>query len=231
MVKKAVATKFRNGTNKHSEKTKRILAEFNRQKAKNPEYLKRLSKALKGKGLGGHLSEETKRKISESNRGKKRTEETCRRISQANVGKHLSKETIDKMRRTRQERGLNVHTTEWKQKVAERVRVHHSNPKYRKSVSEQHLGRIRVNKDGIVREILQEDLQKYLDSGWTRGLGRPSERKGKVWVYTLNPHIKKCINEEELEDYLQKGYKRGTGPQARGNGHKGMKIPRRKKEN
>ena len=46
---KMLATKIKNGTNKHSNETKEKLAKLNREKAKDPEFRKRLSEATKGK--------------------------------------------------------------------------------------------------------------------------------------------------------------------------------------
>ncbi len=50
--------------------------------------------------LGKHLSEETKRKMSEHSvgfKGKHHSEETLKKISDANKGKHLSEETLKKI--------------------------------------------------------------------------------------------------------------------------------------
>ena len=49
------------------------------------ETKKKMSEANKGK----HLSEETKLKISEANKGKKRSEETRKKISEAKKGKNI----------------------------------------------------------------------------------------------------------------------------------------------
>lgn len=46
---KMIKTKIENGTNFHSEEVKKILAEKNREKAKNPEFRKKLSESIKGK--------------------------------------------------------------------------------------------------------------------------------------------------------------------------------------
>ena len=46
---KMLETKYKNGTNFHSEKTKQILAEKNRDRAKDPEFRKKLSESAKGK--------------------------------------------------------------------------------------------------------------------------------------------------------------------------------------
>lgn len=64
---------------------------------------------LGGGGLSGYsLSEETKRKISESNRGKKLSDETKRKIGIAstgrNIGRKHTKEELEKMKKKREER-------------------------------------------------------------------------------------------------------------------------------
>lgn len=46
---KMIATKIKNGTNFHSAKTREILAEKNREKAKDPEFRRKLSESAKGK--------------------------------------------------------------------------------------------------------------------------------------------------------------------------------------
>lgn len=48
-IEKMVATKIKNCTNFHSEKTREILAKKNREKANDPEFRKKLSESIKGK--------------------------------------------------------------------------------------------------------------------------------------------------------------------------------------
>jgi len=52
-----------------------------------------------GIGTPGCFSEETKRKISESNLGLKRSEITKQRLRESSIGKHQSEETIEKRRK------------------------------------------------------------------------------------------------------------------------------------
>lgn len=33
-------------------------------------------------------------------------------------------------------------------------------------------GKVRINKDGIGKVVLEEELQKYLEDGWVRGIVR-----------------------------------------------------------
>jgi hypothetical protein len=60
------------------------------------ETRRKLSEAHKGKKRGPH-SEETRRKISKANKGKKCSEETRRKLSEAKKGKKLSKEARRKI--------------------------------------------------------------------------------------------------------------------------------------
>lgn len=64
------------------------------------ESRQKLSKSMKGKKpwtTGKHLSDETKRKISQSNLGKTISEETREKIRQANLGKPCNEETKKKI--------------------------------------------------------------------------------------------------------------------------------------
>ena len=57
------------------------------------ETKKKISESRKGK----HFSEETKKKMSESQKGKHLSEETKKKISESHKGKHLSEETRRKL--------------------------------------------------------------------------------------------------------------------------------------
>ena len=69
----------------------------NKSKEKSKETRKKISETEKGR----HLSEEWKRKISEANRGKKLPEELKKRWSEAHKGKHLSEEHKRKLSEAR----------------------------------------------------------------------------------------------------------------------------------
>tara|TARA_Y100000780_G_scaffold33157_1_gene27081 strand:+ start:967 stop:1188 length:222 start_codon:yes stop_codon:yes gene_type:complete len=68
--------------------------------SKMSEKVKRkISKTMKGqepwnKGKVGVYSKETKRKMSESQKGRKKSKETKRKISKANKGRKKSEETL-----------------------------------------------------------------------------------------------------------------------------------------
>ena len=64
------------------------------------ETKKKMSEANKGEkgpNYGKHLSEETKKKLSEAQIGKHISEETKKKMSEAQKGKHLSEETKKKL--------------------------------------------------------------------------------------------------------------------------------------
>lgn len=113
----------------HSDETKRKLSEINKNKVVSEESRKKMSESQKKrwsemseedrkefakKGIrtkkdrGYRVSDETKRKISEANKGKikgiKRSEETRKRMSEARKGVKPTKETIDKANKTKKER-------------------------------------------------------------------------------------------------------------------------------
>ena len=72
-----------------------------------------------GSTLGMKLSEEHRRKLSESHKGKRLTEEQKRKIADANKGRICSSETIHKIVTTRMANGGYSHTEETKRKISE----------------------------------------------------------------------------------------------------------------
>lgn len=85
---------------KHSEKAKRRISKFNKDRKLSENHKNKLSQSHKGKKhskeqikkfsntMEGHItSEETKLKISKSNMGQKRSEDTKRKLSESHRGK------------------------------------------------------------------------------------------------------------------------------------------------
>lgn len=69
-----------------------------RYRSNDPEYGYNITAGGDGKrGVSVPHTEESKRKISEGNRGKKRTERQKRRLSEMKKGQHMSEETKRKM--------------------------------------------------------------------------------------------------------------------------------------
>lgn len=82
----------------HSEETKEKMSQSRRRRAPHSEETKRkISLSQKGT-TRGPLSEETKRKISQSGTGIKRSEETKQKIRNANLGKKRSEAARQAMR-------------------------------------------------------------------------------------------------------------------------------------
>ena len=109
------------GKNPREGKTEEELKEWNRKISENHADLSGKNHPMYGK----HLSEETKRKLSEANKGennpkywkgKHLSEETKRKLSEANKGKIVSEETRKKLSEAGKGR---THTEESKDKIRE----------------------------------------------------------------------------------------------------------------
>lgn len=99
--------------------------------------------------LGIHLSAETRRKISESNKGKHKehhsSPETRRKISEAQKGRHLSAETRRKLSEANKgkipcNKGKH-HSPEARKKISESLKGTHRSPETRKKMSESSKGK------------------------------------------------------------------------------------------
>ena len=111
------------------------------------ETKKKISEANKGNKiwLGKHLSEEHKKKISESHKGKKISEETKRKISDTlknkyafenhpNYGKHLTEEHKKKLSEVGKGR---IFSEEHKKHLSESLKESYSKPELREKASER----------------------------------------------------------------------------------------------
>ena len=81
-----------------------MLKHHRKDKRHSEETRRKMSETLKGKKshlYGKHLSEEHKKKISDANKGKKRSEEQKKQISDVHKGKKLSEDTRRKMSKAR----------------------------------------------------------------------------------------------------------------------------------
>ena len=127
-----------------------------------------------GHGGCGKRSEETKRKLSEVNKGKKLSEEHKRKLSEARKGKpsgHLGKkhseETKRKIVATRRLNGSYKVSEETKRKISEAQKGKPKSEETRKKMSEAQKG----------RKISEEHKRKMSEAH----KGKPSPTKGKHW--------------------------------------------------
>lgn len=117
---------------------------------KTEEHRRKLSESLKGKLVGRHLSDETKQKISETNKGKpssmkgkKHSDETKQKLSVVLKGKYCGE----------------------------------NSPNYGKHLSEEHRRKISQSLKGVLKgKSLSEETKRKLSETHK---GKPSPRKGK----------------------------------------------------
>jgi group I intron endonuclease len=107
--------------------------------------------ATLGGGGFGKLSEETRRKISESNKGRKRSEESRRKMSEAAKGKVVSEETRRKISEVRKGKKRSEET---KRKISE-----YQKGKKRKKLSEETKRKISEAKKG---RVLSEETKRKI---------------------------------------------------------------------
>ena len=111
-------------------------------------------------------SEETRKKLSEVNKGKKLTEETKRKISEAKKGKHRSEETKRKISEAKKGKKRLPFTEETKRKISE-ANKGENNPNYGKHRS-----------DETKRKISEGNKGKKQTEEAKRKIGKA--RKGKI---------------------------------------------------
>ena len=173
---------WKKGRIKPSKEAREKLSKFRKNvisinKDKEYKFIKKedLEKYLnEGWKRGGmSISKEHKEKLINANKGKKLSKETREKISKINLGKN--------------------------------------NPNY---------GKIWINKDKEYKKIKKEELEKYLELGWEKGMSKETREKmskatlgkkrhtyGKFWINKDKQN--KSIKKEELEKYLNEGWKKG----------------------
>lgn len=148
-----------------------------------PENIAKLSERFSGNknGMyGKHLTEEAKRKMSNSLTGHEVSLETREKISKAKKGKPLSKETKEKISISR------------------------------KGISPGNKNKISIYKDNKFIYIDKLELDNYITNGWKLGMGntiKHSTTKNKVCIN--NGFKNKYIKEIELDYYLSIGWMKG----------------------
>ena len=187
----------------------------------NKEYLKALSNRTSGENnprFGKILSEETRRKISESSKGRHPSEETRRKMSKSQKGKILSDETKKKLSNALKGR---IFSKETLHKMSEsqkgRIVSEETKEKFRKRMSNT----VWIYKDNKSKNIQREELKFYLEQGWIKGRGKLNKHKtdnsnysksasNRVWLHKDNQktHCNKH-DKEKLESLLKNGWSLG----------------------
>jgi hypothetical protein len=131
------------------------------------ETKKKISDANKGENnpnYGKHRSEETRKKLSDANKGKRLSEETKKKMSDAHKGKHPSEETRKKMSDTKKGKHRSEET---RKKISDAQKGKHCSEKTRKKMSDAKSGENHPNYKGGI------SLKEFKD---THGL-EPEEWK------------------------------------------------------
>lgn len=169
-------------------------------------------------GEGGRPTEETRRKLSEANKGKTRSEETRQKLSEAHTGKTLSEETRQKMSEAKKGENNSMYgkhpSKETRQKISEankgRTRSEETRQKLseankgktlseetKKKIGEANKGRThseearRKMSEANKGKILSEETKRKLREA-NKGKPRPEETKRKI----SESHKGKILSEE-----------------------------------
>jgi len=149
------------------------------------------------------FSKETRKKLSESNKGKKRSVETRKKISKSQKGRKRSKEFCEKVKKGMI--GINkgkVHTKEARKNMS---KAHLG--KKRKPFTQEHCKKISKYQKG--KKMSAEACQKMSISK----KGKPTWNKGiknaRSWMYNEELKKNKQILNEIMIEFLNKGWKLG----------------------
>lgn len=112
------------------------------------------------------ISEDTRRKLSESHKGQLVSEKTRMKLSKALKGQQRSEETRKRIREA--QKGKH-HTEEARMKMSESHKGKHNSAEIRKKISEANKGRVYVNDGNKNRMIKPTELQDYLNMGYIQG--------------------------------------------------------------
>ena len=127
---------------------------------------------------GKQQTEETKQKISESNKGKYQTEETKQKISLANKGKQQTEETKIKISETLKG---HITTEETKRKISESNKGYITSKETRKKLSESHIGKQAGNKNPMFGKHHSSETKEKISKS----------HKGKVHTSRLKEKMSK----------------------------------------
>ena len=146
---------------------------------------------------GKHRSEETKKKLSEANKGKKgrkHTDETKHKLSEVNTGKHRSEEAKRKMSEAHKGKSSGMKG----KKMSEETKKKLSEVNTGKHLSDEVKSRISKKLKGIKRS--DETKRKLSEL-------HKSKKVGFIWIN--NGIQSKLLNPELIEQYLSEGWQLG----------------------
>ena len=139
-----------------------------------------------GGNSGGSPSEETRRKISTTLKGKTFSEETRRKISEANKGRK--------------------HSEEFRRKLSE-ANTGENHPNYGKSLSEETRRKISEAHKGKKRRPLSEEHRRKISRANT-GRRRSEETRRKMSAHQKSPeHCRKISEAKKGQKYSQEAYR------------------------
>ena len=154
------------------------------------EIRKKISIKLKGRtphNKGKHLSEETKKKISEANKNRHLSEESRKKMFESNKGKHFSEETKQKMSNAQKGKPKSEETRKKLSESHKGLQAGEKNPMFRKHHSEES----KKNMSESHKNISDETRKKMRDSH----KGKPSPNKGKP----MSEEQKKKLSKKVLQ--------------------------------
>lgn len=192
-----------------SEEAKKRISDKNRGRIKTPEEKqKRLETMNKHGGYGWWIDDEYRQKLSLSQQGRNDWAQGTIWINNGNQTKMIHPDQLDKYISQGWVRGRLRMSEEQKKKIGDAVRGH----------TAQNKGTIVINKNGIEKFILPDDIDTYLNDGWDRGRAPISEEtrrkisesarsrpKGESRVWITDGINNKRVTKDDLEEFLNNG--------------------------
>lgn len=180
----------------------------------NQNYLNKLSKRNKGENNPMYGKSWTEnQKLNSNFKGHKHTDETKKKISDANKGKIISNETKIKISNALKNRQFSEET---RKKMSNSKKGKKMSEEFKENCRKRQSNMIWINKDSKSSCIQKEQLDLYLQQGWLKGRGKLKKHinnsnynkaaSTRVWLYKDGKKTH-CNNEEKLVELIQQGWK------------------------